>query len=170
MESETVLMEFQRIVDDNKQRIFRICRIYSIPPVEPEDLFQEVIYEIWKSIDSFRGQSSVSTWVCRVALNVCIRAKQKHQARDRRMVRLDNIHIETIPDRSHEPPDDRFDDLRQCISGLKEAERSLVVLHLDELPYRDIAGITGLSENTVAVKLKRIRAKLLECMRAKQTY
>ena len=161
-------MDFQGIVEDNKQRIFRICRIYSVSPFEPEDLFQEVIYEIWKSIGSFRGQSSVSTWVYRIALNVCARAKQKHQAHDRRLVRLDNIHIETIPDRSIEPRDDRFDDLRQCIGGLKEAERSLVVLHLDELPYRDIASITGLTENTVAVKLKRIRAKLLECMLAKQ--
>jgi RNA polymerase sigma-70 factor (ECF subfamily) len=160
-------MEFEQIVEDNKERMFRLCRIYATAPLEPEDLFQEVIYEIWRSLDSFRGESAISTWIYRIALNVCSRARQKQRAYNQRLVRLDSIHIESIPDTRRAPRDDRFEELRQCIGKLKDTEQTLVVLLLDELPYREIAEITGLNENTVAVKLKRIRAKLLDCMPAR---
>lgn len=168
--SEKSAIDFGQLIDDNKNRIYRICRVYAVSPFEPEDLFQDVVCELWKSIHSFRGDSNVSTWVYRIALNVCGRAKQKHESHNRRLVRLDNIHFENIPDTRIQPEDERFEDLRHCIGKLDEADRALIVLHLDELPYKQISDITGLTENTIAVKLKRIRAKLLDCMLSRQNH
>jgi len=155
---------FIQILEDNKERIYRICRIYAVSPLQPQDLFQEVVFEIWKSFSTFEGKSNISTWIYRIALNVCYRSKLRLKKRNDKTVRLDAIQFvpaETGPDEDQE---EKYAALRECISSLNEAERSLVVLYLDELPYKDIAAITGLTENHVAVKMKRIKKRLFDCI------
>lgn len=156
---------FEQIVQDNKASILRICRIYAVSPNEPEDLFQEVIYQVWRSLDKFRGNSNVATWVYRIALNVCIRAKMK-QARDTEKISLNSIDF-SISDQSADEDDEQYHRLKQCISKLNEADQSLVILYLEELPYAEMATVLGISENYVAVKMKRIRNKLFDCMTQK---
>ncbi len=70
-------INFEQVLEKNKNKIFRICRIYAVLPLEPQDLFQEVIFQIWKSLDSFKGQSSIDTWVYKITINVCLRSKMK---------------------------------------------------------------------------------------------
>ena len=68
---------FEHLLETNKETIYRICRIYAVSPIEPQDLFQEVVYQIWRSLGSFKGKSSINTWIYRIALNVCMRSKLK---------------------------------------------------------------------------------------------
>ncbi len=158
---------FKEILEENKASIYRICSIYAVAPVEPQDLFQEVVYHLWKSLPSFQGKSKASTWAYRVALNVCYRAKLKFNRSNRQTIRLDAIHF--VP--SSSPPDhhqqEKHQALYECISSLKEADQSLIILYLEELSYREISQITGLTENHVAVKMKRIREKLFQCITRK---
>lgn len=155
---------FIQILEDNKDKIYRICRIYAVSPVEPQDLFQEVVFQVWKSFSTFKGKSSISTWIYKIALNVCYRSKMKLEKNSSKMVRLESIQFEpaeSIPDKSQE---EKYQALHDCISSLNESDQSIVILYLEELPYKEIAAITGLTENHIAVKMKRIRKMLFDCI------
>lgn len=155
---------FIQILEDNKNKIYRICRIYAVSPVEPQDLFQEVVFQVWKSFSTFERKSSISTWIYKIALNVCYRSKMKLEKNNSKMVRLESIQFEpaeSIPDKSQE---EKYQALHDCISSLNESDQSIVILYLEELPYKEIAAITGLTENHIAVKMKRIRKMLFDCI------
>lgn len=157
---------FESAIEANKGAIFRICRIYARSPLQPEDLFQEIVFEVWKSRKRFRGEAAVSTWIYRIALNVGMRSRARLEREQAKNVRLDAVHFlhaETVDVAQEE----KFAALRACIAALDEADRSLVVLYLEELPYREIAEVMGISENHVAVKMRRIRKKLLHCITPK---
>lgn len=157
---------FEDVIKKNKNSIYRICKAYAVSPYEPMDLFQEVTFHIWKSYEKFRGESSVSTWVYRIALNVCMQMKHKHEKANSLTTRLDAIEvIENKP--TNQQDADQFKMLKNCIDQLNESDRSIIVLYLESLSYKEIGNIIGITENHVAVKIKRIKSKLLECMTKK---
>lgn len=158
---------FEEILERNKYKIYRICKIYAIPPIEPQDLFQEVVYQIWKSIDSFKSKSSIDTWVYKIAINVCLRSKMKLDKNYKKTDRFESIHFTPIEKEIDTAEQEKLKYLKACISALNETDTSLIVLYLDDLSYKEIAVITGLTENHIAVKMKRIRKKLFECITPK---
>ncbi|MFA0963210.1 RNA polymerase sigma factor [Roseivirga sp. BDSF3-8] len=109
----------------------------------------------------------MDTWVYKIAINVCLRSKMKLDKQNDKTERFDSIHF-TLTQSGIDPQEqERLKYLKECISTLNEVDASLIVLYLDDLPYKDIAVTTGLSENHIAVKMKRIRAKLLGCITSK---
>ena len=158
---------FKKILDDNKHSIYRICRIYAVAPIEPQDLFQEVVFQIWNSLASFKENSSINTWIYKIALNVCSRRKQQLKKGNSETLSLESIEFELS-----ESPDDidrqeKYKALYDCISCLDESDQKIMVLYLEEMAYKKIAEITNLTENHIAVKMKRIRKKLLDCITPK---
>jgi len=160
-------ISFEQILEENKNKIFRICRIYATLPIEPQDLFQEVIFQIWKSLESFKGQSSINTWVYKITINVCLRYKMKLDKSNNKKVRFESIHFIPAEEEIDAFEQEKFNYLKECISTLNETDTSIIVLYLDDLSYKEITVITGLSENHIAVKMKRIRKKLFECISTK---
>ncbi|WP_394746900.1 RNA polymerase sigma factor [Spongiimicrobium salis] len=158
---------FEQVLETNKETIYRICRIYALSPIEPQDLFQEVIYEIWRSLKNFKGKSNINTWVYRIALNVCMRSKLKLERKQGKTVRFDAIQFKLSATVAQEGNDEKYQLLKECIAALNESDTSIVVLYLEDLPYQQIAKITGLTENHIAVKMKRIRKKLFDCINPK---
>jgi len=158
---------FEQILEDNKGSIYRICRINAVSPVEPQDLFQEVVYHIWKSYPSFKGKSSINTWIYRIALNVCLRSKLKEEKNRGQIIQLDSIQILPAESDYNKGEEEKYRVLHSCISSLNEIDKSIIILNLEELPYKEIAVITGLSENHIAVKMQRIRKILLDCITPK---
>ena len=158
---------FEQVLETNKETIYRICRIYAISPIEPQDLFQEVVYQIWKSLSSFKERSNINTWVYRIALNVCMRSKLKLEKKQEKTIRIDAIQFKVSDDSSNEKDDEKYKFLKECIATLNESDTSIIVLYLEELSYKHIAEITGLTENHIAVKMKRIRKKLFDCINPK---
>lgn len=158
---------FEAALNTNKEKIYRICRIYAITPMEPQDLFQEVVYHIWKSFPSFKGTSQLDTWIYRIALNVCMRSKLKLEKNQSKTVRFDAIQFKINNDSTTVINDEKYVLLKQCISTLNESDASIMVLYLEDLPYKQIAAVTGLTENHIAVKMKRIRKKLFDCINPK---
>jgi len=149
---------FEEILENNKDKIYRISRVYAVSPMEPQDLFQEVVKT---------GKSSIDTWIYKIALNVCMRAKMKLDRNNDKVVRLSSIKFmpsETIPDENEQ---EKYQFLQECITTLNEADGSIVILYLEELSYKEISVITGLTENHVAVKMKRIRKQLFDCITPK---
>lgn len=160
-------VNFEQLLEKNKHKIFRICRIYAVSPIEPQDLFQEVVIQIWKSLDSYTGKSSIDTWVYKITINVCLRSKLKLAKSNDKTDRFESIHFTPVEKEIDESEEEKFRFLKECITTLNETDSSLIVLYLDDLSYKEIAAITGLSENHVAVKMKRIRKKLFECITPK---
>lgn len=158
---------FGEIIEANKTSMYRICRIYAVTPVEPMDLFQEVVYHIWKSFDSYKGDAQMHTWVYRITINVCMRYKLKLDKHNDKTTKLSAITIMPAVESVDHGKEERFAALRSCIQTLKEGDRSIVILYLEGLAYREISEVTGLTENYVAVKMKRIRKMLFDCITPK---
>ena len=158
---------FLNAVESNKERIYRICRTYSTDSEDSKDLFQEVLLNLWKSLPSFRNQSNINTWVYRVTINICLRAKQYSEKKQNHFVKLDSVNVQNIEDTtSANEKEKQFTRLFEFIKKLEGVDKSIIVMHLEGIPYKDIAQVFGLSENHIAVKIKRIKSKLLTCMKS----
>ncbi len=161
-ERETI---FLNALEENQEKLFRICLIYSNDHEDAKDLFQEVLVHVWRSMATFKGNSSLSTWMFRIALNVCLRFKSKHTKNQNRFIRLDSMTIENFgTEERNEGENEKLISLRKCVKQLNESDKAIVALYLEGLPYREISNILGLSENNIAVKVKRIKLKLLNCI------
>ncbi|MET7029911.1 RNA polymerase sigma factor [Sediminicola luteus] len=158
---------FEQVLEKNKEKIYRICKIYAVSPIEPEDLFQEVTYQIWKALSTFENKSSIDTWVYRITLNVCIRSKNKLNRVNNKSVRLETINFQPTSIYPDQDLEKKYKALQECINTLSKINQALVIFSLEDLPYKEIAKITGLTENHVAVKMKRIRKELLDCIISK---
>ena len=161
---QTTTNTFEQIIEENKGKIYRICKIYSVSPLEPQDLFQEVLYAIWKSISTFNGNSNISTWIYRITFNVCLRSKQKLEKMNFKTVRLESIQFVPVEISLDTTQQEKHNALISCISSLNENDKSIIILYLEELKYKEIAEITGMTENHIAVKMKRIKKTLLNCI------
>lgn len=149
----------------NQHRLLRVCSVYAEDSEDKKDLFQDVLINIWQSMPSFEGRSALSTWMFRVTLNVCLRMRSNRQRKKDRFRRLDSIAIENIGEEDvNSEPQEQLARLHHCIRQLNDAEKAIITLYLEELSYKEIGEVTGLTENHVAVKIKRIKGKLLTCI------
>ena len=161
-ERETI---FLNALEENQEKLFRVCSIYSSDVEDTKDLFQEVLVHIWRSMATFKGNSSLSTWMFRIALNVCLRFKSKHTKNQNRFIRLDSLAMGNFGSvDKNEEKNEKLIALRKCVKKLNEGDKAIVALYLEGLTYREISSILGVSENNVAVKVKRVKSKLLNCI------
>lgn len=161
-EQETI---FLKALELNQEKLFRICSIYSKDDEDAKDLFQEVLVHIWRSMNTFKANSGIGTWMFRIALNVCLRFKSKNTKNQNRFIRLDSVTITNIGSLQYsEVENEKLNSLRKCMKELNEADKAIVSLYLEGIAYREISIILGLSENHIAVKIKRIKSKLLNCI------
>ena len=152
-------------IEENKQKLLRICSVYSKDDEDRKDLFQEALVNIWKSLPSFKSNASLSTWMYRVTLNVCIKAQTNLSKKKRRFVNMDSIQLSQYGGASDSAEEDYLlIYLRSCLKQLDDADKAIMTLWLEDLPYKEIGEITGLTENHVAVKVKRIKKKLMNCI------
>ena len=150
--------EFERFVAEHRRLIGKICYLYAACESDFDDLYQEVLINLWRGFPGFAGRSRPSSWVWRVALNTCITCYR----RERRLTRFVPL-AEGFATADEEPDrHERVQELQTRIERLDPIEKALVMLWLDETPYDEIAAITGLTRNNVASKLHRIRLKLRE--------
>ena len=148
--------EFAQIVLENKRRIYTVCYMFSKDADEVNDLFQEILVNLWKGLQSYEGDKFISTWVWRVSLNTCINYSKK-QNRALEKVPLDvNINL-------FEDMDDDSMQIRQLydrINKLGYIDRSIILMWLENLSYDEIGSIRGITANNVSVQLVRSREKL----------
>jgi RNA polymerase sigma-70 factor (ECF subfamily) len=156
---------FLNALEEHQQKLLRICSVYAKDSDDTQDLFQEVLINIWKSMPSFKGNAAIGTWMFRITLNVCLRIRSKEIKKQKKMLRLDSIRVISLQNESQDNDmDTKLIKLRSCIKTLNDADKAVIMLYLEELPYKEISSVTGLKENTVAVKIKRIKTKLLNCI------
>ena len=153
--------EFAHLIKNNQGLIIKVSRLYTNSLEDEEDLFQEIVLQLWKGYDSFKGNSKISTWMYRVALNTAItlfRKKSKSLPTNELDINL----------RDYE--EDNYDKqqqislLYQVIKTLPNVERAIVMMYLDDLPYKDIAENLGITEVNARVKMNRLKKILKEKM------
>lgn len=148
--------EFLKTVREYQRIINKICCLYRDSKVDQEDLFQEIVYQLWRSYPGFKGESKISSWIYRIALNTAIVVFRKPGITVKHYEEFpENIHPFTENIKS-ENEEKLFDALRK----LTDAEKGIISLYLDDFSYREIAEITGMSESNVGVRLNRIKNKL----------
>lgn len=135
--------------------LHKLCRLYRDSPEDREDLFQEMIYQLWKSFPSFEGNAKISTWIYRIALNTALAGFRKRS--------IPVTYTDTLPDVPMVAESNttlQQDQLFAALKQLSDAEKAIIALYLEDMSYQEIAGIIGIEENYVGVKLNRIKTKL----------
>ena len=145
------------MVFEHMRIIYKVCTLYAAEE-DREDLKQEIIYQLWKSYPSFRGESKFQSWMYRIALNTAMLGLR---ARKHKYTRLTDQALEAgIEEDSFPEEENRIRQLYKHISKLKDLDKTIVFLYLEQCSYEEIAEITGISVKNVSVRLVRIREKL----------
>lgn len=149
-------MVFEEIYELYWQRIFRLCMGYVNDTELAQDLTQETFIIVWQQLPKFRNESSIGTWIFRIASNNCLRQIEK----EKKFAKTDlPINLEEKKQESMEP---QIQMLYQFISELPETDRIIISLELEEIRQAEIAHIVGLSESNIRVKIHRIKEKLTQ--------
>ncbi len=157
-QNETERQHFVELIEKHQAILHRIGSVYANHPQDRQDLFQEMVLQLWRSFSSFRGQSSFTTWMYRVALNTALLQRRKASRRPD-LTQGGETQIASIPAAAN-PQQDGVDLLHHCIRELPTLDRAIVLLHLEERSYDEIAEITGLSKGNVSVRLVRLKERL----------
>jgi len=150
--------EFLQLVNEHQPLIHKVCNLYGNTMPDREDLFQEIVIQLWKAYPKFRGESKFSTWLYRIALNTAISGlrRQKNHITSYEPEKLPT-QIQEEYDRSHE---DQLQQLYSAIRQLSEVERALMMLYLEDKSYDEMEDILGINQNNLRVKMNRIKEKL----------
>jgi RNA polymerase sigma-70 factor (ECF subfamily) len=154
--------DFESLITENHGMIYKICRVYA-DEAEFEDLYQEVLINLWTSLKNFKGNSKLSTWMYRVILNTALtyqRATKRHK---------NNTSIDQVPEPGYEvntmgQEQQEIQRLYRAISKLALNDRSIILLYLEEKSYEEIAEITGLSISNIGVKINRLKKKIFKLL------
>ncbi|MDQ1085513.1 RNA polymerase sigma factor [Siphonobacter sp. SORGH_AS_1065] len=148
--------QFLEMITMHKATIHKVSRLYRDSPEDREDLFQEIVLQLWLSFPKFEGKSKQSTWIYKIALNTAMACYRKK--------RIILSFTERLPDQEDSNIDcenrEREQQLFVILKTLNEGDRALLALYFEDFDYREMAEITGLSENHIAVKMGRIRSRL----------
>ena len=143
------------MIREHKGTIYTVCYMFSKDQDEVNDLFQEVLVNLWRGYADFEGRSDVRTWVYRVALNTCISLDRKRRRRSDFELQMD---INLFEDRDADTK--QVDMLHKRISKLQPFDRAIVLLWLEDISYEEIGQIIGISAKNVSVRLVRIKEQL----------
>ncbi|MGN6567024.1 MAG: RNA polymerase sigma factor [Flavipsychrobacter sp.] len=146
--------DFKEIYTQYAPQVFRVCMGYINDPAQARDLTQETFIAVWQSMQTFRNESTISTWILRIATNNCLRALERSKRIQTADLPFD------MPEHKEESIEDKLAFLYKCIAELEETERIIISLLLEDLPQAEIAAIVGLSEGNTRVKIHRIKEKL----------
>ena len=160
MDAQTQRNRFAELIDEHKGIIYKICRSYCPRRDDHDDLAQEILLAVWRSLPRYDQERRFSTWMYRIALNVAISYHRSQTARSRRHDdrELSLVHI---VDESHNESE-QLTILYDAIAARKPLDRALVLLSLEGYGQDEIAAIVGLSKTNVATKLHRIKTQLKE--------
>ena len=152
---------FENIYEEHKASIFRLCRVLVYETAGAEDLFQEVIINIWKSLPNFKGKSQVKTWLYRITVNTSITFNAKYKRGQQ-----NQEHYLKEMSQENTASNSLMDNVVQAISQLEHSDKAVIGLYLEGFSYKEIAQMLGLSQSNVGVKLNRIKLKLKNILNA----
>lgn len=157
MATDNQQQQFLEMVRQNSGILHKVCRMYGNSDEDRQDLFQEIVAQVWKSFATFRMESKPSTWIYRIALNTAISSFRKQQ-RSIFTLPLDELEIQVEQD--DEIKAERLKLMYAAIAQLSDIEKALVMLYIEEKSYEEMEDILGMAQGNMRVKMNRIKEKL----------
>lgn len=151
---------FLSVIQTNKGIVYKVANSYSNNSEDRKDLVQEIIVQLWKSFENYNDQYKYSTWIYRIALNVAISFYRKENRRKQVSNPLSDSILNFADSNVAGETDENIGFLQQFISELKEIDKALMLLYLEEKSHKEIAEIIGITETNVATKIGRIKSSL----------
>lgn len=159
---------FQGWLAEHAGAVLKVARAYTVSAEDRQDLIQEILFQAWRSLPQFQGRAGASTWFYRVALNTALRWHRKEHRRwrhQRSILEVEDLPVEGLDASQQAVRREAVERLYEAIRRLPKADAALVLLDLDDLSYRQMAEVMGLSEGNVGVKLNRARKALAELLK-----
>ncbi|RXG32341.1 RNA polymerase sigma factor [Leeuwenhoekiella marinoflava] len=149
--------EFVEIIQKNESILYKMMRLYADTKEDQKDLYQEIVYQLWKGFNTFRSDAKVSTWIYRIALNTAL-LHLKNKKRKGHKTSLAGI---VLVAENYDPIlEERIKTLYTSIKTLGEVDKGIIFLFLEGKKYEEIAAITGISASNVGTRMARIKEKL----------
>ena len=151
--------QFERQIKEHELLLRKVCRIYAFADADRQDLFQDIIIQLWQAYPKFKGEAKFSTWLYRVAINTAITGLR----RKKNFVTLyepANLPTHFSDDNSSQAEEERLQHLYKAIELLNEVEKAIIMLYMEERSYEEMEEILGISQGTLRVKMNRIKDKL----------
>ncbi len=163
MASDKCETVFKQWLGGHQGLIFKVARAYAGTPEDQDDLFQDILLQLWLSIPNFQGRAKISTWIYRVTLNTALVWKRSEKKRRKHSVLM----TEFRPQQSNcsGQPEEIIGRLYEAIRELTKVDAAVVLMHLDGLAYSEMAEILGISESNVGVKLNRAKKQLAQLLK-----
>jgi len=158
---------FRSWLTEHGGAVLKVARAYTLTTEDCQDLVQEILLQVWRSLPQFQGRASASTWLYRVALNTALgwhRKERRRQGRQRSILEVDDPGVTGSDGAQQAVQREIVGRLYAAIRQLPKADAALVLLYLDDLSYRQIAEVLGISEGNVGVKLNRAKKALGKLM------
>ena len=153
---ENIELQFTRMVKEDRKTIYTVCYFFSKDTEEVNDLYQEILINLWRGFPNYRGESSLKTWIWRVSLNTCSNQERKKKSRIQTVplsIDIDLYNDEDAGSRQIQMLYDR-------INRLDVFDRAIILLWLENMTYQDIADVVGISVSNVTTRLFRIKEQL----------
>ena len=151
--------EFLQLINQNQGIVRKVCHLYGRNDTDKEDLYQEIVIQLWKAFSSFRGEAKFSTWMYRIALNTAISNLRK-QTKKVALSFPEFIPHENADTNDEKIKEEKLSEMYAAISRLTEVEKAIVMLYLEDKSYEEMEEILGISNGTLRVKMNRIKDKL----------
>lgn len=145
--------------------LYKVCNLYCRNEFDRQDLFQEMIIQLWKSYPKFRGDSKFSTWLYRIALNTAI-SDLRRQKKNITLTGAALLATEIEDLQYQNQKEEQIDQLYTAISQLTEIEKAITMLYLEDKSYDEMEDILGINQNNLRVKMNRIKEKLRKLTKA----
>jgi len=149
---------FVALIKENQGLIYKVTKLYTNSKEDAEDLYQDIVYQLWKSLGTFRNESKISTWIYRIALNASITHLRKEKKKGSQLaVTEELLNKEDTKDNLQE---EQFETMYAYLKKLNEVEKGIIFLYLEGKSYDEIAAITGFTASNVGTRLSRIKQKI----------
>jgi RNA polymerase sigma factor (sigma-70 family) len=150
---------FEAQIREHEALIHKVCRMYAYTEVDRQDLFQDIVIQLWQAYPTFKGNSKISTWLYRVAINTAITGNRKKKDF------IIHYEPESLPmhfneDTSGQAEEERIQQMWTAFVQLNEVEKAIIMLYMEDRSYTEMEDVLGISEGTLRVKMNRIREKL----------
>ena len=160
--------KFLELVNENRYKILKVCRVYAWNSADQDDLYQEILFQIWRGLPALKEEQFANTWLYRVAINTSISFVRKRTTRSDRVVYVEHTVLTRTIESQQAPEannDARIGRLYNAIFKLDPLEKALVTLFLEDFSYEQMAEVTGMNASHVGVMLHRAKKKLSDLTR-----
>ncbi|MDC1161868.1 RNA polymerase sigma factor [Tenacibaculum sp.] len=153
--------KFKQVYKESKNKVYRLCLGFMGNKTDADDLFQEVFIKVWNSLEMFRNESNIDTWIYRITTNTALLTlNRKTKLNKKEIAYQPNIPHYEIENQNSNDKEQEVKKLYKAISSLKEIDRIIIGLLLENCSYEDISNITGLKTSNVGVRINRIKKTL----------